>query len=174
MSTAVPLKLIWEPVVVTLGLQDRENLEQFFRHTLVIGDVTNDDILKELGDLSELCKDDPAYSPELEFIHEMYQRLDRLRKEMDQSNLRDIKYVPFLFAVACTLSLHDSAATNVLSGRPLKRTDSYTLHQISPSGGSKSPSVSGRAKEPYLARLAWNRFTQTSLGCLWTISGSQS
>lgn len=148
MSAAVPLKVIWEPVAVTLGIQDRVNLEQFFRHTLLIGDVTDSDILEELGDLSKRCEDDPAYSPELEFIHEMYQRLDGLRKGMDESKLRAIKCVSFLFAVACTPSVRDPAATNMLSGRSLKRNCSSTPHQTSPSGGSKSPSVSGQAKEP--------------------------
>jgi hypothetical protein len=167
MSAAVPLKLIWEPIVVTLGPQDRGNLEQFFCHPLMIGNVTDSDILKELGDLSEHCEDDLVCSPELEFFHEMYQRLGELRKGMDVSKLNAIKYVSFLFAVACTPSLRDpSGSTNMLSGGSLKRNCSFTPHQTSPSGGSKSPNVSGQVEEPYLARLARNRFTQTSLDYL--------
>jgi len=95
MSTMVPLKPLWEPVMATLGLQDRENLEQFFRRTLLIGDVTGGDILTELNYLFALREDDPAYSPELECMHEMYQRLDGLRKGMDESKSRAIKWVSF-------------------------------------------------------------------------------
>src|SRR3954452_20637461 len=47
-----PVKHVWEPVMETLSLQDRGNLEQFFRHPLLIGDTTSSDILEELGNLS--------------------------------------------------------------------------------------------------------------------------
>jgi hypothetical protein len=103
--------------------------------------------LEELGDPPEHCKDEPAYSLELEFIQEMYRCLDGLRKEMDESKLRAIKCVSFLFVMTYTLSLRNLAATDMLSGRFLKRNCSSTPHQISPSDDPKSPSVSDQAKE---------------------------
>ncbi|KAN0122902.1 hypothetical protein V8E51_001228 [Hyaloscypha variabilis] len=90
-SASVPLKLIWEPVLVTLGSQDRNNLEQFFHHTLLIGDITAGGILKELAYLSKYSEDNPAHSPEIELTYEMYQRLDGLRAGMGESNLKIIK-----------------------------------------------------------------------------------
>ncbi|KAF2791877.1 hypothetical protein K505DRAFT_326545 [Melanomma pulvis-pyrius CBS 109.77] len=83
-TTREPVRYIWEPVMKTLSPQDRGNLEQFFRHTLQIGEVTHGDILEELGDFSELCESDLTYSPGLEDIHEIYQMLDGLRKGMDE------------------------------------------------------------------------------------------
>lgn len=97
MSAKVPLKFIWEPVGVTLGLQDRDNLEQFFRHTLLIGNITADDILEEPEDLSKSSQDKLTRSLQRELIYEMYQRLDDLRKGMAVSNSRVIKCVSFLF-----------------------------------------------------------------------------
>lgn len=90
-TTRKPVRHIWEPIMETLSLQDRGNLEQFFRHTLLIRDVTDGDILEELGDLSELCENDPTYSPGLEAIHEIYQMLDGLRKGMDEMCLLTLK-----------------------------------------------------------------------------------
>lgn len=174
MSGAVSLKLIWEPVGAALGLQDRDNLEQFFRHTLLIGDITAGGILEELADLSKCSQDNPAHSLEMELVHQLYQRLDGMRKGMDESNSKVIKYVSFLFVVAYIFSPPNPAATNILSGRNLNINSSSMPHRISLSGGSNPPNAFGQVKAPYLAKFVWNPFTRTSLSCSSTISVSQS
>jgi len=91
MSLSKPLKHIWEPVLNTLDSQDQESLAQFFHHTLLIRDVAHDDILAELGALSERYEESSAGSPDLVFIRELYQRLDRLMKRAEELGLGSIK-----------------------------------------------------------------------------------
>jgi hypothetical protein len=86
-----PIRPIWEPITIALTLQDRINLEQFFRQTLLIEDLTSGHIIEELRDISELCGKDLAYSPAPEFLHDMYRKLDALREGMDESLLRALK-----------------------------------------------------------------------------------
>jgi hypothetical protein len=80
-----PIRHIWEPITMALGLQDRANLEQFFRHILLIEDLTSGHIIEELRDVSELCEKDSTYSPAPEFVYDMYRKLDALREGMDES-----------------------------------------------------------------------------------------
>jgi hypothetical protein len=71
--------------MMALSLQDRANLEQFFRHTLLIGNLTSGHIMEELRDISELCEKDSTYSPAPGFLHDMYRKLHALKDEMDES-----------------------------------------------------------------------------------------
>lgn len=64
----------------TLDSQDQESLAQFFHHTLLIRDVSHEDILAQLGALSGQYEESSAGSPDLVFIRELYQRLDELRR----------------------------------------------------------------------------------------------
>lgn len=82
-----------------LDLQDRENLEHFFRHTLLIRDITHNDVLNELRNLSEPGEHSQEW-PELGLVREMYKILDGLRKSVGGLSLMPVKCVLFLFAVA--------------------------------------------------------------------------
>jgi len=86
-----PIRHIWEPMATALSLQDRANLEQFFRYTLLIEDLTSDHIVEELRNVSELCGEDSAYSPAPESLHDAYRKLDALRKGMSESSLLALK-----------------------------------------------------------------------------------
>ena len=74
-----------------LNLQDRGQLEQFFRHTLQIEDITSTDAVSELRAISEYCKKDAAYSPKLACLSEIYHLLDSLRKQMDATSSLALK-----------------------------------------------------------------------------------
>ena len=76
---------------MTMDPLDRESLEQFFHHTLLICDVAYGDIFEELGTLSKPHEESSVGSPELVFIRELYQRLDRLRRGTDESDLKPMK-----------------------------------------------------------------------------------
>lgn len=82
---------IWGPIMATLSLQDRGNLEQFFRHTLLIRNVTSGDIVDELREVAELCEKVPTYSPEPKLLHDIYQMLNTLRIGMDESEILALK-----------------------------------------------------------------------------------
>ena len=86
-----PVGHIWEPITRTLRTQDREKLEQFFRHTLLIKDIASDHIVTELRELSELCDKDSTYSLAIDLLRDIYQSLDALREGMDESSLLILK-----------------------------------------------------------------------------------
>jgi hypothetical protein len=86
-----PVRHIWEPITMVLSFQARANLEQFFRHTLLIKDLTGGHIVEELRAVSELCGRDSTYTPAQEFLHAMYRKLDALKDGMDGSLLLALK-----------------------------------------------------------------------------------
>ena len=88
-----PIKHIWEPVAMTLSPHDRINLEQFFRRTLLIEDLTGGHVVEELRYVSELFGKYTTYPLGPKCLHDMYRKLDELRKGMDESLLLVIKYV---------------------------------------------------------------------------------
>jgi hypothetical protein len=84
-----PISHFWEIVLKELEIQDRTNLEQFFRHTLQIKDLTSSYIIEELRLVSERCMKDPTYLPAPGFLNDLYRKLDALSAGMDESSKKD-------------------------------------------------------------------------------------
>lgn len=93
MRIAHPLKADWLPILEDRAqgfpAQDRENLAQFFRHTLVVRDISFEDILDELDHLVKLGEKGLG---DQTHPHDLYKKMNELWKELDEENRTFIRY----------------------------------------------------------------------------------
>jgi hypothetical protein len=90
MRTAHPLKANWLMFEAQdFPAQDRDNLEQFFRRTLDIRDISFDDILVELGHLVELGEKDLA---DQTHPHDLYKKMNELWEGLDEELMACVRY----------------------------------------------------------------------------------
>jgi hypothetical protein len=93
MRIAHPLKADWLPVFEDgaqgLPTQDRENLEQFFRRTLVVRDISFEDILVELGHLVELGEKGLG---DQTHPHDLYKKMNELWEGLDEEDRTLVRY----------------------------------------------------------------------------------
>ena len=100
-SCKEPIGEIWKPVANELNPSDRASLEQFFRHTLQIKPINSTDIMEELKALGGQSADDPTATVAIDFIQELYAKLDQMRADADEQTkqaMKDLFQVhPFIY-----------------------------------------------------------------------------
>jgi len=93
MRIAHPLKADWlhvlEDSAQSPPAQDRENLEQFFRRTLVVRDISFEDILVELSHLVELGEKGLGDQTHL---HDLYKKMNELWEGLDEEDRTLVRY----------------------------------------------------------------------------------
>lgn len=85
MVAYVPLKKAWAPFMEKLAPRDSEKLEQFFRQTLLIRNLSTTDILTELAQLSRQPETPSPAQNRSQLIHQLYFLLNRLTETLVES-----------------------------------------------------------------------------------------
>ncbi|KAF5666548.1 hypothetical protein FCIRC_10136 [Fusarium circinatum] len=83
-----PLRSLWFSVLEQMDTGDREKLEHFFNHTLVIRDITQHDVVSELGSLSRSLDQNKDYSV---VTKELYTTLQTQTDNLNEINTLVIK-----------------------------------------------------------------------------------
>ncbi|KAF4422223.1 hypothetical protein FACUT_10700 [Fusarium acutatum] len=83
-----PLRSLWSFVLEQMDTGDREKLEHFFSHTLAIRDITQHDVVSELGSLSRSLDQNKDYSV---VVKELYKILQRQTDNLNEINILIIK-----------------------------------------------------------------------------------
>ncbi|KAF5246024.1 hypothetical protein FANTH_7114 [Fusarium anthophilum] len=83
-----PLRSLWSSVLEQMDTGDREKLEHFFNHTLVIRNITQHDVVSELGSLSRSLDQNKDYSV---VVKELYKILQMQMDNLNEINVLIIK-----------------------------------------------------------------------------------